>query len=365
MQPYIPNTLPLHDLDLDRLIRLIGPANAALARYDALLQSIPNPALLLAPLTTREAVLSSKIEGTQATVEEVLEQDAGLLKDGEKYQDIQEINNYRAALQSAHTHLKYYPIRLSLVRSLHHELMTSVRGQDKTPGEFRREQNWIGKAGSTIAQATFVPPNPLLLTDFLQNWEHYIHGEDHDVLLQTAIMHAQFELIHPFKDGNGRIGRILIPLFLFQKQTLSQPMFYLSEYLESNREEYYERLRGISSDGDWVGWIAFFLQAVTVQSIQNSARVSAIRSLYEEVKLEIVAATHSQYAVHLLDAMFEKPIFRTTDFTEVLHERHGIHEKTVTSLLRSIRKVQLVTVIQPASGRRPAVWCFQRLRNLL
>lgn len=190
MQPYIPNTLPLHDLDLDRLIRLIGPANAALARYDALLQSISNPALLLAPLTTREAVLSSKIEGTQATVEEVLEQDAGLLKDGEKYQDIQEINNYRAALQNAHTHLQYYPIRLSLVRSLHRELMTSVRGQDKTPGEFRREQNWIGKAGSTLAQTTFVPPNPLRLNDFLQNWEDYINGDEYDVLLQTAIMHA-------------------------------------------------------------------------------------------------------------------------------------------------------------------------------
>ncbi len=364
MQPYIPDILPLPRLDLSRLVRLIGPANAALARYDGLLQSIPNPALMLAPLTTREAVLSSKIEGTQATVDEVLAQDAGIMQQGEKYQDIQEINNYRHALQIAHNHLKDYPIRLSFVQGLHRELMSSVRGQDKTPGEFRREQNWIGRAGCTIAQATFVPPNPLQLRDHLQAWEHYINSDDHDVLLQTAVMHAQFELLHPFKDGNGRIGRILIPLFLYQKQTLSQPMFYLSEYLESHREEYYERLQSISTDGDWDGWIGFFLQAIITQATHNSARVTAIRVLYEEMKHEILAVTHSQYAVHLLDALFNKPIFRTSDLAKYLFEVHGIHEKTVPNLLRSIRDTGMLRVIKPGSGRRPATLCVHRLVDL-
>ena len=235
MTPYKPDKLPLTDLDYQRLLPLVGQANAALARYDGLLQGIPNPSVMLSPLTTQEAVLSSKIEGTQATVDEVLEQEAGLLKEGEKYKDIQEISNYREALYSAREYLKDYPIRLGFVRELHRILLDSVRGQDKTPGEFRKDQNWIGKYGCTIEQAKFVPPNPLQLQDFLQDWECYLNSDDIDFLLQTAVVHAQFEIIHPFKDGNGRIGRILIPLFLYQKKVLSQPMFYLSEYLESHQ----------------------------------------------------------------------------------------------------------------------------------
>lgn len=257
MQPYIPDPLPLTELDYRLLLPLVGQANAALARYDGLLQGIPNPAVMLSPLTTQEAVLSSKIEGTQATVDEVLEQEAGLIKEGEKYKDIQEISNYRQALYSAREYLQDYSIRLPFVRELHRILLSSVRGQDKTPGEFRKDQNWIGRYGCTMEQASFVPPNPFQLPDFLQAWEQYLDSDDVDFLLQTAVMHAQFELLHPFKDGNGRIGRILIPLFLYQKKALSQPMFYLSEYLESHRDEYYARLKAISAEGDWNGWIAF------------------------------------------------------------------------------------------------------------
>lgn len=190
---------------------------------------------------------------------------------------------------------------------LHRILLDSVRGQNKTPGEFRRDQNWIGKAGCTIEEASFVPPSPLRLLDYLQAWERYLDSDDVDYLLQVAVIHAQFELIHPFKDGNGRIGRILIPLFLYQKRALSQPMFYLSEYLEDNRDEYYERLRAISIQGDWNGWIAFFLRAIATQAVQNSKRVNAIMALYEEMKIAIQGATHSQYSVHLLDAIFDKP----------------------------------------------------------
>lgn len=163
MNPYEPDALPLTDLDYRRLLPLVGQANAALARYDGLLQGIPNPAVMLSPLTTQEAVLSSKIEGTQATVDEVLEQEAGLLKEGEKFQDIQEISNYRQALFAAREYLKDYPIRLAFVRELHRILMDSVRGQDKTPGAFRLDQNWIGKHGCTMEQASFVPPNPVQL----------------------------------------------------------------------------------------------------------------------------------------------------------------------------------------------------------
>jgi Fic family protein len=363
-RPYVPDELPLVDLDYRRLLPLVGQANAALARYDGLLQGIPNPAVMLSPLTTQEAVLSSKIEGTQATVDEVLQQEAGLLKEGEKFQDIQEISNYRQALFAAREHLKSYPIRLSLVRELHRILMSSVRGQDKTPGEFRRDQNWIGKHGSPMEQATFVPPGPLQLLDHLQAWERYLNSDDMDFLLQVAVMHAQFELLHPFKDGNGRIGRILIPLFLYQKRALSQPMFYLSEYLEAHRQEYYERLKAISAEADWNGWLVFFLRAIAAQAAQNSGRVTAIQILYEEMKLAIQAATHSQYTVHVLDAIFGKPVFRSSDLAQQLAHEFGIHEKTTAGLLRQMRDAGILRELQPGSGRRPATLCFPRLINL-
>lgn len=364
MRPYTPSELPLTDLDFRRLLPLVGQANAALARYDGLLQGIPNPAVMLSPLTTQEAVLSSKIEGTQATVDEVLEQEAGLLKEGEKFQDIQEISNYRQALYSAREHLKDYPIRLSFVRELHRILMSSVRGQDKTPGAFRLDQNWIGKHGCSMEQASFVPPNPLQLPDHLQAWERYLDSNDVDFLLQTAVVHAQFELLHPFKDGNGRIGRILIPLFLYQKRALSQPMFYLSEYLEAHREEYYQRLKGISAEGDWNGWIAFFLQAIITQAGQNSARVAAIQALYEDMKVAIQAATHSQYTVNVLDAIFSKPIFRSSDLAQQLFKDFGIHEKTTPGLLRQMKNAGILRELRPGSGRRSATLCFPRLINL-
>jgi Fic family protein len=363
-RPYVPDELPLVDLDYRRLLPLVGQANAALARYDGLLQGIPNPAVMLSPLTTQEAVLSSKIEGTQATVDEVLQQEAGLLKEGEKFQDIQEISNYRQALFAANEHLKSYPIRLSLVRELHRILMSSVRGQDKTPGEFRQDQNWIGKYGSAMEQATFVPPSPLQLVDHLQAWERYLDSDDLDFLIQVAVMHAQFELLHPFKDGNGRIGRILIPLFLYQKRALSQPMFYLSEYLEAHRGEYYERLKAISAEADWNGWLIFFLRAIAAQAAQNSGRVTAIQALYEEMKLAIQAATHSQYTVHVLDAIFGKPVFRSSDLAQQLACEFGIHEKTTAGLLRQMRDAGILRELQPGSGRRPATLCFPRLINL-
>jgi Fic family protein len=364
MQPFEPHALPLKDLDWRRLLPLVGQANAALARYDGLLAGIPNPAVMLSPLTTQEAVLSSKIEGTQATVDEVLEQEAGLLKEGEKFEDIQEISNYRTALYQARTYLEVYPIRLAFVRQLHRTLMNSVRGQDKTPGELRLDQNWIGKMGCPIEEASFVPPNPVQLPDHLRAWEAYLNSDDIDFLIQTAVVHAQFELLHPFKDGNGRIGRILIPLFLYQKKVLSQPMFYLSEYLENHRDEYYARLKGISAEDDWNGWIAFFLQATATQAAQNSQRVAAIQALYDEMKAAIHETTRSQYTVHLLDAIFSKPIFRTSELAQRLTEEHGIHEKTAPALLRQLRDAGILREIQPGSGRRPATMCFPRLINL-
>lgn len=364
MKPYQPDSLPVENLDFRQLFSLVGEANAELARYDGLLQGIPNPAVMLSPLTTREAVLSSKIEGTQATVDEVLEHDAGIEKQGEKYKDIQEISNYRSALFQASEHLKTYPIRLSLLLELHRILLDSVRGQGKTPGEFRKDQNWIGRAGCTMDEASFVPPSPLQLQDHLEAWQVYCDFDDMDFLLQVAVVHAQFELLHPFKDGNGRIGRLLIPLFLYQKKALSQPMFYLSEYLEANREEYYQRLSNISKENDWNGWIAFFLKAITHQARDNSARVKNIMSLYENMKARIHEVTRSQYSVYLLDAIFTRPIFKTTDLVQQFEQLYGIHAKTTPGLLRQLKDAGVLRELQAGSGRRAAILCFPDLLEL-
>lgn len=360
MKPYQPNTLPLKSLDYQRLFALVGDANAELARYDGLLQGIVNPSVMLSPLTNQEAVLSSKIEGTQATVDEVLEQEAGIIKEGEKADDIQEIINYRQAIYRAHDYLRESPVTLSLVRELHKILLSSTRGQDKMPGEFRKDQNWIGSYGCAIEEASFVPPGPLQLHDHLEAWQDYMTTRDIDSILQTAVVHAQFELIHPFKEGNGRIGRILIPLFLYQKKRLSEPMFYLSSYLEAHREEYYVRLQNISQEDDWNGWIAFFLKAITEQSKDNNQKVKAIMALYEKMKTKIQGITHSQYTIDLLDAIFERPVFRTTD----LVSRSRINKKTAMSLLKQLREADILAVLLEGGGRRPAVLGFPELLKI-
>ncbi len=360
MKPYTPAELPLQRLDYKRLFRSVGEANAELARYDGLLQGIVNPSVMLSPLTNEEAVLSSRIEGTQASVDEVLEHEAGILKKGENADDIQEIVNYRHALRLAHSCLIEQPITLSFVKGLHEILLNSVRGQDKTPGQFRNNQNWIGLPGCTIDKASFVPPTPFTMNDYLIKWQEYLDFNDIDVLLQTAVAHAQFELLHPFHDRNGRIGRILIPLFLFQKKKLSQPVFYLSSYLESNREEYYLGLRNISQKGDWNGWIQFFLNAVFIQAQNNSLKVKSVLRLYEEMKIRIHGITHSQYTIHLLDALFDRPIFQTTDFVR----RSGINKKTAMGLLKALRKSKILVVLREASGSRAAVLCFNDLLTI-
>lgn len=360
MQPYQPSVLPPGGIDIVQLVTLVGEANAALARYDGLLQGMVNPAVMLSPLTNQEAVLSSRIEGTQATVEEVLEHEAGQEYDADKEADIQEILNYRRALTLAADSLRDRPLRLGLVRALHKEMMNSVRGQDKEPGEFRKTQNWIGPYGCTVETATFVPPDPLRLLDHLQAWERYLESDDTDPLLQTAIVHAQFEILHPFKDGNGRIGRLLIPLFLYSKGRLSTPMFYLSAYLEAHRPEYYSRLAAITREDDWTGWIAFFLSAIAEQAKGNIGRVQAILGLYEMMKTQVREITRSQHSAQIVDALFDRPIFRIGDFAV----RAAIPKPTAHPLLRQLQEAGLLKLLREGSGRRPAILAFPELLNI-
>jgi Fic family protein len=235
--------------------------------------------------------------------------------------------------------------------------MNSVRGADKTPGQFRITQNYIGRDGVSLENATFVPPNPIRLTTDLEDFQRYIESDDVEVLVQTAIVHAQFELLHPFNDGNGRIGRLLIPLFLYQKKKISRPIFYISGYLEHHREEYYARLKAISQKRDWNGWIEYFLRAVAHEAKFNSDKVKSVLSLYDEMKSVIPELTRSQNSIQILDAIFHQPIFSSTDFVE----RVGINSKTARLHLRQLKQAEVIKELTPSKGASPAVLYFPKL----
>ena len=354
---------PPATLDWQRLLPLIGPANAAIARYEGILRGVPNPNLLLSPLTAQEAVLSSRIEGTQATLGEVLEFEAqGLANDEStpKKADIHEVLNYRKALNEATRLMADLPLSQRLIRQTHAVLMQGVRGRNKAPGDYRRIANWIGPEGCTVEQARFVPCPADRLPDAMSAWERYMNGEAPDRLVQLAIVHAEFEAIHPFLDGNGRLGRLMIPLFLYSQGMLSRPNFYLSAYFEQNRDAYYERLLAVSRDGDWTGWVAFFLQALIVQAEANQQKAERILTLYNERKDWIAQVTRSQYAVRALDWMFARPIFKTSDFVET----SDIPAPTAGRILRVLRDAGLLRELRPAAGRRAAVLAFAELLNI-
>jgi Fic family protein len=360
---YHQGAFPPVDLDWTVLLPLIGPANAAVARYEGVLHAVPNPDVLLSPLTAQEAVLSSRIEGTQATLGEVLEFEAqGNLFDEStpKKADIREVLNYRAALKEAQRLLAELPLSQRLLRATHHVLMQGVRGRNKDPGEYRRVPNWIGPEGCTVEQARYVSSEAQHVPANMAALEAYLHAEAPDRLVQLAVAHAEFESIHPFLDGNGRLGRLLVPLFLFEKRLLSSPNFYISDYLEAHRGEYYERLLAVSRDGDWTGWCRFFLTALIEQARSNQARALAILELYRERKDWIAEATRSQYAVRALDWIFARPIFRTSDFAE----DSNVPKPTATRILRVLREHEVLRELRPASGRRPAILAFSRLLNI-
>lgn len=361
VSPCIPDRLPLDDLDWRRLLPLAGRANAALARYDGMLQTLPNPGVLLSPITVNEAVLSSRIEGTQATLEEVLEQDAGIQAPEARRGDIEEISNYRAAVSYAEETLAERPITLSLVKTIHQRLMQGVRGRDKTPGAFRTDQNWIGRQGDPIERARFIPPSPMILPERLEEWETYLALEGEDPIIQAGVAHAQFEILHPFKDGNGRIGRMLIPLLLYKRHALSRPMFYLSEYLEAHRDVYYDHLLAITDKGDWQGWLEFFIEAVVSQAESNLSKVRAIRDLYIECRRTFVDVTHSQFAGSAVDAFFERPIIRASDFRQLAGFNSRI---TANNVLRQLEGAGLVRRIREGAGPIPAVYALPQLINI-
>jgi Fic family protein len=360
---YHQGKFPSQNLDFLKLVPFIGPANAAIARYDGILAAIPNVNVLLSPLTTQEAVLSSRIEGTQATMGEVLEYEAKgdtTEPTTPKEADIWEVLNYRKAMFHAKEQLKTLPLCLRIILECHNILLNSVRGHQKQPGQFRTTPNWIGTKGCSIHEAQFVPIAPDRLIEGMSLWEKYLHEEAPDRLVQLAIIHAEFEALHPFLDGNGRLGRMLIPLYLSQSGLIKEPVFYISAYLERNRDEYIERLLAISRDDDWTGWCVFFLKGIRHQAEENLDKAQKIIALYNKMKPFMTELTHSQYAIHALDWIFERPIFKSSDFVRGV----SIPAPTAKRILKQLKDDRILKELQQSSGRKSSVLAYSELLNI-
>lgn len=359
---FIPHKLPIENLNWQALAPLIGQANAKLSNYNGILHNMVNPNILLSPLTKQEAVLSSKIEGTRASLSDIYQKDLGEKYDQEKENDIEEINNYRNALAFAAQDLTKRPICLNMLKDIHYRLLAGVRGHNKKRGEFRTTDVFIGSVGDTIENARYVPPQYTEMLNSLDNFEKYMHKEDEETLVQLAILHAQFEIIHPFNDGNGRMGRILIPLYLYSKKYLRSPVFYLSEYLENNRGEYYKRLNMISADDDWQSWIEFFLNAIIMQSETNTLKAHKILSLYDSVKSTIPSITHSYHSTAICDALFESPFISTS---KLLKDGNINNKATGNNILNKLVDASILKIHKKGAGQRPTTYVFADLLNIV
>ncbi len=302
---YKPSKLPpnpeiIYDAEM---MRLLSEADRKLGRLDGVTQILPNPELFVAMYVRKEAVLSSQIEGTQASLSDLLE----IGEYSEKSVDIGEIVNYISALRYGLERIQEFPLSLRLLREIHEKLLSTGRGSERSPGEFRNSQNWIGPKGCTLHNATFVPPSVQDMKEALGDLEMFFYdNSDIPLLVKIAIIHAQFETIHPFLDGNGRMGRLLITFLLCQKQILSQPLLYLSYYFKKNRGEYYDSLMTVREKGDWESWIKFFLQGVAEVSDEatNTAKdILGLKTFYEEKLREL----NNLHSTRLFEYLFEEP----------------------------------------------------------
>lgn len=359
---YHRDAFPPSALDWKALIPLLGPTAAAIARYDGALAVIPNPEILLSPLTSQEAVLSSSIEGTHATMGEVLSLDAGAdeLLPQERRGDIHEVLNYRAAMHEAQNLLRELPMSQRVVCAAHRVLMSGVRGGDKAPGEYRRIPVWIGPDRHDASKARYIPIAASELPAAMSAWERYLNADEADTLVQLAVIHAEFESLHPFLDGNGRVGRMIIPLYLWQRGLIRAPLFYMSGYFEADRGAYYDGLLSVSRDRDWTAWCRYFLEALRAQAEANHAVVTDIIELYAKLKRDAVEWSRSQYAVQALDWMFGRPIFRSTDFVA----NAGIPTPTAKRLLAVFKQNGLFSVLIEGRGRRNSVFALKELLNV-
>ena len=341
----------------DALVSLTSKADIALGTLSGLGENLPNPHLLIYPFVRKEAVLSSRIEGTQSSLSDLLLFEA---TKAEKQRDVKEVQNYVHAIEYGLKRLEELPLSLRLIRELHAILMEGVRGEQATPGEFRQSQNWIGPPGCTLDDATFMPPPVAEMKESLDQLEKFLHADTQlPPLVELALIHYQFETIHPFLDGNGRIGRLLITLFLCQRSILNKPLLYLSAFFERHRQEYYDRLLEVSQRGAWRQWLEFFLQAVVTQSddaVRRARRLLDLHRIYYQTSL----GKHlPPTAMKLVELIFVKPVLNARVTQESLKVTYPGAQKAINAL------VEQGILAEITGGKRNKVYEARRILEIL
>lgn len=356
-QAFIPAPLPPKFEWTPRLIRGLSEADRLIGRLAGERGRLPNPHVLMRPFVKREAVLSSKIEGTQATLGELLAAEAGATVERSP-EDLREVGNYVVALEPGIARLKDLPLCVRIIRELHQKLMTGVRGEQASPGRFRKIQNWIGKPGSTPETASFVPPPPDAVEPCLAAWEKLVHESDLPPLVTLALAHYQFEAIHPFLDGNGRVGRLLIPLFLIESGILPTPLLYLSAYFEVARRDYYDGLRGVSEQGAWNDWIEYFLLGVARMAEDALSRAARMNRKLAEWQKQ-VAGDSTNAPLRVVELLAANPFLTAKGATERL-------DVAFTTAQRAIERLERLQIMkQVGDAKRGRVYCANALLDIL
>ena len=355
---------PPANLNYEKLMPFLIKATDAIARYDQMLKNMHNSEILLAPLRNQEAVISSRMEGTVSTMDEILKYEADFQNPEDNVEHVRseviETILYQRSLKMAQKALSDgYPISQSMIKGLHQHLLSFGRGAKKSPGEFKIKQNYL--ADRLKKKILFVPISPEKLQDGLDDLFDYITNNTSPSLLKSAIAHLEFEALHPFEDGNGRIGRMLITLMLWQAKTISEPHFYISAYFEENKDRYIDTMRLVSEKNDWNDWCIFFLEAIEQQAISNLSIAENIRSLYEEMKVIFAEILSSKWSVIALDFIFTNPIFRNNKFTT----QSGIPSATAARFTRTLLEKEIIVTQEEAAGRKPALYSFEPLLNLV
>lgn len=349
-----PKKLPVNT-DYSIFGEALGKASYELGKLDGLQQNLLNPTLLVSPLTAKEATISSKIEGTQSTVSDIMMFEASN-KLGKT--DSLEVSNYRKAVLFATVRAKSQKLNLSFIKALHSLLLENVRGQEKR-GEFRKEQVYIANKNQPIGKAKYIPPEPYLVDEYMENLEDFILNYNQDALVKAAIIHYQFESIHPFNYGNGRIGRLLIPLFLHLSGRLYQPILYLSGYFEHNRNKYMDALHNVDVSGRYDEWIKFFMVAVADQSIETQILIEKINKLHIRT-IEKMSDYMSPYSDNAINFLFKMPVFKSTDLRKELNIGRATSLRIIDKLLKKgiINKISYKT-------EKQVIYIFRDLLNLL
>jgi Fic family protein len=356
---------PPKNIDANRIIMPLASAASALARYDQMLKGMHNSEILLAPLRSQEAVVSSRMEGTVSTLDEILryeaeqEENADAVNDHYRSETIEVYLYGRALSYAQHSIEQGAPLSSFLIRSAHRVLLGFGRGARLSPGEFKTEQNYL--ADRAKRKVLFVPMRPEQLNDGMERLFSFIEDESQQILLRTAIAHLEFEALHPFKDGNGRIGRMLITLMLWKHGAIAAPHFYISSYFEERRDEYIDRMREVSRTGRWIDWVVFFLQALEEQAKNNLIVAETIRNLYQTLKDEFPKILSSQWSTAALDFLFARPVFRNNTFTK----KSGIPAAVAHRMTKILADKGMLQTLTPASGRRPALYSFEPLLTLV